>query len=164
MMELSTFNTLDAGRAAALVRPCLDIDRWVLAIVAGRPYASVDDVAQRARTAADPFTDDEVDAALAHHPRIGERATGDTTEAAHSRSEQAGLGIGDAVQQRLIEANRAYEERFGQVFLIRAAGRSAEEILAALAERMGHDEDTERLVVADQLRQIAVLRLQGALS
>lgn len=68
------------------------------------------------------------------------------------------------VQSRLVDGNRAYEKRFGHVFLIRAAGRSSEEILAALEERLTNDPETEKAVMADQLRQIAVLRLQGVLT
>jgi 2-oxo-4-hydroxy-4-carboxy-5-ureidoimidazoline decarboxylase len=44
--------------------------------------------------------------------------------------------------------------------VIRAAGRSAPEILAALEQRLGHDEATERGVVLQQLGEIAVLRLE----
>ena len=55
-----------------------------------------------------------------------------------SRAEQAGVDPSDAaVAAALAEGNRAYEQRFGRVFLIRAAGRSATEILAALTERLG---------------------------
>lgn len=114
-----------------------------------------------AREAANPFTGAELEAALAHHPRIGQQATGSSTEAALSRSEQADLDVGDDVSRRLREGNRAYEERFGRVFLIRAAGRSAEEIVAKLEARLSHDPETEDVVVADQLRQIALLRLAG---
>src|SRR5699024_11243933 len=56
------------------------------------------------------------------------------------------------------------EERFGFVFLIRAAGRSAEEILQSLEERMNNTPEQERLIAADQLRQIAALRLKGMIS
>jgi 2-oxo-4-hydroxy-4-carboxy-5-ureidoimidazoline decarboxylase len=59
----------------------------------------------------------------------------------------------------LVEANRAYEERFGHVFLIRAAGRTAEEMLAALDERLRNDPQTERDVVRRELAQIVRLRL-----
>ena len=61
--------------------------------------------------------------------------------------------------ERLDEGNRRYEERFGRVFLIRAAGRSAEEMLAALEQRLGHDDDTERDVVRRELAEIVRLRL-----
>ena len=163
-IRLSEFNRLSPEVADQLLRPCLDIDRWISALVDHRPYGSVDELMQTARTAADPFTEEEVEAALAHHPRIGQRAEGGSAEAALSRSEQAGLTVDEDVQRRLREGNEAYEERFGRVFLIRAAGRSAEEILAALESRLTNDEETERAIVADQLRQIALLRLAGAVT
>jgi 2-oxo-4-hydroxy-4-carboxy-5-ureidoimidazoline decarboxylase len=158
---LSRFNEADPADAAAAVRPCLDVDRWVEAVVDGRPYPDVEAAVAVARSAADPFTDDELTTALSHHPRIGERASGSTAEADYSRAEQSGVSADAHVQSRLVEGNRAYEERFGHVFLIRAAGRSSEEILAALEDRLTNDPDREKLIMADQLRQIAVLRLQG---
>ena len=163
-LPLSEFNRLSPEAADQLLRPCLDIDRWIRTLVDQRPYASVEELTHTARAAADPFTDEEVKAALAHHPRIGQRAEGASTEATLSRSEQAALTVDDDVQRRLRAGNEAYEERFGRVFLIRAAGRSAEEILAALENRLANDEATEQAVVADQLRQIALLRLAGAVA
>ena len=164
MISLNQFNGLHDADAAPLLRPCLDVDRWVASLVDGRPYLSVDDLFTAARTAANPFTGAELEAALAHHPRIGEQARGGTTEAGLSRTEQAGLAFDDDIHRRLAEGNRAYEQRFGRVFLIRAAGRSSAEILEKLQTRLGNDPDTEDEVVADQLRQIALVRLAGVVS
>ena len=50
------------------------------------------------------------------------------------------------------------------MFLIRAAGRSLPEILTEARRRMTSTPEDERREVAEQLRQIAVLRLEGALS
>lgn len=163
-MSLQQFNDASLEAAAATARACLDIPRWVEEVVSGRPYRAVDDAVAVAQHAAAPFRADEVDRALSHHPRIGERAGGESREAALSRSEQAGLGLDDTVQERLKDANRAYEERFDRVFLIRAAGRTADEILAECQRRLDNTSEQEAREVADQLRQIAVLRLQGALS
>ena len=162
--RLHAFNQLDAAEAAGVLRPCLDVERWVDALVEGRPYRTLPDLFAAAQSAAEPFTRAEVESALAHHPRIGERARGATTEAGMSRSEQAALVLDADVESRLAEGNRAYERRFGRVFLIRAAGRSSEEILAQLQTRLGHDQDTEDDVVADQLRQIALVRLAQVVS
>lgn len=163
-MEFQQFNTAPADEAAELVRACADVERWVEAIVAGRPYASVEDVISTAEQRANPWTDSEVDSALARHPRIGERAQGERADAQMSRREQSGVA-GDAdTQTRLAAGNAAYEAKFGHVFLIRAAGRSAEEILTALQQRLTHTPDQERRIAAEQLREIAVLRLRGALS
>lgn len=163
---LSAFNAADPTRAAATVRPCLDVPRWVDAVVAGRPYSSVEAAVDRAGAVLrdEPLTSEELAAALAHHPRIGERATGASREADLSRGEQAGLGLTASVEDELRAANAAYEDRFDRVFLIRAAGRDAAEILAECRRRTDNDPDTEEREVADQLGQIALLRLEGALS
>ncbi|MGO2745937.1 2-oxo-4-hydroxy-4-carboxy-5-ureidoimidazoline decarboxylase [Microbacterium sp.] len=164
-MELAEFNRADHETAIAVLRPCVDVTRWCETIVDHRPYTSVDALIVTASEAASPFRADEIEAALAHHPRIGERADGSSREASMSRSEQAGVDPADAaVQDALREGNHAYEERFGQVFLIRAAGRRADEILASLQTRLTHTDDEEASIVAQQLREIALLRLKGVIT
>ena len=161
---LATFNAAPTEEARDMLLACADVPRWAEAVVAGRPYSNVDATLTAARTLANPWTEAEVDTALARHPRIGERAHGTDTDAEHSRREQSGLDTHDAdVARRLADGNRAYEERFGHVFLIRAAGRSMEDILAALEQRLTNDAQTERRIAAEQLREIALLRLEGML-
>ncbi len=163
-MTVDEFNQLDAAAAAAVLAACADVDSWVAKLVAERPFGSRDALVERADSAARNWTAGEVDGALAHHPRIGERPRVETigaANAAHSAGEQAGMGKASrSIQQALAEGNVAYEERFGRVFLIRAAGRTADEMLAALTERLANDDATEAAVVAGQLREIALLRLE----
>lgn len=163
-MKLSEFNTLDAGEAGELLLSCAQVDRWASEIAAGRPYASVEELAAATQECANPWTEAEIASALARHPRIGERATGEDADAKMSRNEQARLGIDEDIQRRLDAGNIAYEEKFGFVFLIRAAGRSAEEILEALDQRMTNTPEQERRIAAGELRQIAALRLEGMIS
>jgi 2-oxo-4-hydroxy-4-carboxy-5-ureidoimidazoline decarboxylase len=137
---------------------CLSVPRWADEVLAGEPYADRAAVMARADEAARALTDEELDQALAGHPRIGERG------GAQSQREQAGVdpASGDTAA-RLAAGNAAYEERFGRVFLIRAAGRDAEAILVELDRRLGNDEATERAETVDNLRQIALLRLEALL-
>ncbi|MDQ0031986.1 2-oxo-4-hydroxy-4-carboxy-5-ureidoimidazoline decarboxylase [Arthrobacter bambusae] len=164
-MQLETFNSVDRTDAIAVLRPCLDIQRWVEHVADARPFRDLDSLLDFARETAEPFTPDEVAAAMAHHPRIGERPKAQTTEAAMSRSEQAGVDPGDdGIVTALAEGNLEYEAKFGRVFLIRAAGRTAKEILATLQERLAHTAEEEDTIVAAQLREIALLRLAGIVS
>ncbi|GAB5077465.1 2-oxo-4-hydroxy-4-carboxy-5-ureidoimidazoline decarboxylase [Arthrobacter sp. AD-310] len=164
-MKLAEFNTADPVLAAATLRPCIDVARWVDTVTAARPFDSKDALLAFASGAANPFTPAEVEAAMAHHPRIGERPTAATAEASMSRSEQADVDPSDAgVREALARGNRDYEEKFGRVFLIRAAGRTAPEILQALNERLEHSPAEEDTIVAQQLREIAVLRLEGLIT
>jgi 2-oxo-4-hydroxy-4-carboxy-5-ureidoimidazoline decarboxylase len=108
---------------------------------------------------------EDVAVALAAHPRIGDRVEGSSDEAEASRREQRSMNDADAdTRAALVEDNRAYEERFDHVFLIRAAGRSPGEMLSELRRRLANDEETERAEVTEQLAQITALRVQGLVS
>lgn len=159
MIDIGAFNTLPETDARARLGTCLDVPRWVDTVLAGRPYADSDALVAVADAAA-ALDEAELTRALAKHPRIGERAsTGHDVEL--SSKEQAGVDRSDAeAARRLAAGNRAYEERFDRVFLIRAAGRDAPEILAELERRLGNDDDAERAETVQQLREIALLRLQ----
>ncbi|MGV9597612.1 2-oxo-4-hydroxy-4-carboxy-5-ureidoimidazoline decarboxylase [Streptosporangium sandarakinum] len=81
-------------------------------------------------------------------------------EASWSRREQSGAaGADPAVLAALAEGNRAYEARFGHIYLVRAAGLTAGEMLDRLRARLGNDEETERDVVRTELAGIARLRV-----
>jgi 2-oxo-4-hydroxy-4-carboxy-5-ureidoimidazoline decarboxylase len=163
-MNLDRFNAEPAADLRPVLLSCCDVPSWAEAVLTGRPYADTGAALAVADEAARRFTGDEVDRALAAHPRIGERAAGTHTEAAWSRQEQSGVATSTDVQQALAEGNRAYEERFGRVFLICATGLGADEVLADLRARLDHDPETEAAVVAEELRKIALLRLERVLT
>lgn len=164
-MTLDEFNKAERAAAVAAIRPCLDIDRWVNEIVDARPFSDKKALIDTAQRAAVPLNKNEIDGALAHHPRIGERASGNSPEARISAAEQAALGSSSAELEAALSAGNAeYERRFERVFLIRAAGRSRQEVLAELERRMQNTPDQEIVEVANQLREIAVLRLQGVIT
>lgn len=142
------------------LRACCAADTWLSRMSLARPFASTKAAVALSDDLVLALDDTALDQALGAHARIGERRLGSTTEDRWSRTEQAGaLAVDTDVQERLAEGNRRYQERFGRVFLIRAAGRSAEEMLAALEQRLGHDDDTERDVVRRELAEIVRLRL-----
>jgi 2-oxo-4-hydroxy-4-carboxy-5-ureidoimidazoline decarboxylase len=153
---LPAFNALPDGRAREVLLGCCRAAGWAGKVAAGRPYTSLDSLLAQAGAA---LTDDDVTEALAGHPRIGDARAG--AHGSWSRGEQAGVsGSGGAVLAGLAAGNRAYEERFGHIYLVSAAGRSAAELLAILRDRLSHDPDTERQVTRDELRKINDLRLK----
>lgn len=164
-MLLDEFNKADVATAASVTSVWAQIPAWVDAVVAARPYASVDSLAARARALTSHWTRADLDAALAHHPRIGQRVTGAGAEAEASRTEQASMADAESsVTAAMAAGNAAYEERFGRVFLIRAAGRTPEEMLGELRRRLQNDDEAEAIEASGQLAEIALLRLRGAIS
>ena len=160
--DVAAFNSLSADEAKGLLRTCLDVPRWVDEVEGGRPFAGWPALREAAELAAARLTDAELEAALARHPRIGEGA-GAGHDVEHSRREQSAVDPDDLdTASRLAAGNVAYEQRFDRVFLIRAAGRSAEDILRELDRRLANDDRTERDETVQQLGEIALMRLESA--
>ncbi|MEV7769351.1 2-oxo-4-hydroxy-4-carboxy-5-ureidoimidazoline decarboxylase [Microbacterium sp. NPDC086615] len=160
-MHLHHFNAASTADATAVVRVWADIPGWVDAVVAGRPYADVDALATYAGDLAAVWSPTDLEAALHAHPRIGAKVAGDGAEAAASRREQGSMAsAADDDVAAIAAGNAAYEERFGRVFLIRAAGRTPSEMRAELERRLGNDPDTEIVEATRQLAEIALLRLR----
>lgn len=107
-----------------------------------------------------PPDDGEAAVGTGEPPDGGEATAAEGREASWSRQEQSGVdAAGQAVLDGLAEGNRAYEERFGHVYLVCATGMTAEEMLDRLRERLRNDESTERGVVRTELARITRLRL-----
>lgn len=158
---LGSFNAAPAQDAERIVLACCASGTFAKAIAGGRPYP--DPAALLAAVDAE-FTAlswDDVVEAMSEHPRIGDRAV----RGGISAAEQSGAAAAsDEVRQGLADGNRAYERRFGHVFLICASGLSGQEMLDQLRARLGNDEEAERTVVRAELRKITRLRLTKTLS
>ena len=157
-------NALSETQARAELLRCCGSPSWVDAMLAGRPFADDADVFGAAERAWWELGGDDWLEAFATHPRIGDRAAGDPRHAATrdwSRQEQAGTAVADADTMRALAAgNGEYERRFGHVFLICAARRSATEMLAELRRRLGNAPDVELRVAAQEQAKITRLRLE----
>lgn len=148
-MTLATFNDLDREQAVEALLSCCTAPEWAGRVADARPFPSIEKLLDTAEAALAPA---DLDAALCGHPRIGDRAA-----SGRSAAEQG--GVGDHVLDALVQANRAYEDRFGRVYLVCAAGRSGEELLADLTARLDHDDETERRTALRELAAINRLRL-----
>ena len=157
------FNSLPRNEAIELLTRCCAAPVWVSGVLAARPYADRSALEQVASSLAGGLDASGVSAALAAHPRIGERSQSASVEEGWSRAEQGSVSRDADTSQRLAEANRLYEARFGRVFLICATGLSGERILASLTDRLANESQVEQVVVREELRKIALLRLAKAL-
>jgi OHCU decarboxylase len=167
-VTLDELNTLPAERAAEMFRACCGASRWVDEMVARRPFASTDTVLAMADDIWRAMGPGDWHEAFAHHPRIGEREgapTQDARAASWSTAEQSSVASANRLtQEQLAEINRAYEARFGYIYIVCASGRSADELLAIAARRLGNAPDDELRVAAEEQRQITHLRLRKLLS
>lgn len=155
---VAAFNAAAAGDAGRDVARCCASRAFVSAIVAGRPYHDAAAVSAAVDAAFATLGWADIAEAVADHPRIGGPAAG------WSAGEQAGAAAAPPdVASELADGNRAYEQRFGHVFLVCASGLSAAELLARLRARLPNDQETERRIVAAELRKITQLRMRKLL-
>lgn len=155
---LVELNAGSEAAAQAALLPCCASPVWARAVAAARPFGDVEHVYAAADAAIAAMGEADIDQALAGHPRIGERSSG--PEPGWSREEQSGVdGAGEATRRRIAAGNLAYEERFRRIYLVCATGRSADELLAMLEQRLTNSPEAERAVVREELRRITRLRL-----
>lgn len=162
------FDAAPVDQATAALEPVCASSRWIAALLAGRPYASLAAVNAASDAALDALDWADLEQALAAHPRIGERAAGDSTEARWSRAEQSGAmtdatadtaDTADDTAEQLRAGNVEYEQHFGFVFLICATGLDAPEMLRQLRARMSNPVAAEHEVVRAELKDIVARRL-----
>jgi 2-oxo-4-hydroxy-4-carboxy-5-ureidoimidazoline decarboxylase len=153
-----------AAEAAGELRICCGAERWVDRMLARRPFGSLEAARAAAREEWFALSTDDWKQAFVHHPRIGDvsalRARFGEAAAALSAREQAGVaGADEGVLQRLLESNREYEWRFGYLFIVCASGKTAEQMLQMLRERLRNDPGDEILIAAREHANICDLRL-----
>lgn len=117
------------AHAAPLVGPLL----------AGVPYASVDDVMDRASALADSLSETDRVAVLASHPRLGASPAGLPPLSAR---EQGGTSDAATLRQ-LAELNDDYERRFGFRCVIFVAGRPKQALVPVMRERLAREREAE---------------------
>lgn len=155
------------GRATQLLKACCGSSRWVSAMVARRPFGSLDAVLSSADEIWESLQPDDWLEAFAHHPRIGEQKSAiaqDARGSAWSGSEQSGLERApDSVRGELSEANAEYEKRFGYIYIVCATGKTAEEMVALARERLRNSPRVELAIAAEEQRRVTQLRIQKLL-
>jgi 2-oxo-4-hydroxy-4-carboxy-5-ureidoimidazoline decarboxylase len=155
---LERFNELALAQACGELRRCCAAERWAKQVANGRPYDSVEELRQAANEAWHVLDEYDWREAIKHHPRIGERTRG------WSREEQSGVATAsDETRDRLAAGQRAYEKKFGYIFLICATGKSGDDTVTDLEARLGNSAETELAVAAEELRKITILRLEKLL-
>ena len=152
-----------ADEARELLRGCCGATAWVERMTARRPFGSHEGLLRAARDEWFALGPGDWLEAFSHHPKIGDRESlrQRFARTAHlSEREQSGVeGAPEDVLTALAEGNRAYEAKFGFIFIVCATGKSAAEMLQLLRDRLPNPPDVELRVAAEEQAKITELRL-----
>lgn len=166
-MTIDQLNRLPADEARAVLERCCGCPAWVERMVARRPFVNLNHLLGIAHAFWMGLTPGDWREAFAQHPRIGDleslkRRFAATADLA-GREQVAVAAASRATLEALAQGNRAYEERFGYIFIVFASGRSADEMLVLLRQRLENDPETELKIAAKEQWKIMRLRLDTLL-
>lgn len=161
---IAMLDSLDDAALHAELKTCCGSTAWVHAMTKARPYGSLAHLQKKSEDAFAKLTKEDWLEAFHAHPRIGEKKAATSTgaqAASWSKGEQSRVDNADAATlAALAEANRAYEQKFGHIYIVCATGKSANELLEIAKSRLGSDAATELARAAAEQRKITALRLE----
>ena len=168
MHDLAWLNSLSAEDAAKELRQCCGSRRWAELLSNDRPYSTLAILLTQADLVWWTLTPFDWLEAFRSHPKIGEKKAGnDVSTQSQQWSGQEQAGVSSASQttvDSLAALNSAYEQKFGFIFIICATGKTSEEMLVALRQRLQNDSDTELRLAAAEQAKITQLRLKKLLT
>ncbi|OZG70136.1 OHCU decarboxylase [Hahella sp. CCB-MM4] len=163
-MGLETVNQQSMEEARHTFMQCCTSSAWVERMAASRPYMGAESLFKIADRHWAELGESDFLEAFEGHPKIGDvnslRAKYANTKAL-AGAEQSGVNVAtDETLKALADGNTAYEEKFGFIFIVCATGKSAEEMLELLNQRLPNDRDTELRNAAEEQRKITRIRLE----
>lgn len=167
-MTLENFNKPSTGEVSEELFKCCGSSSWVKYLSKKIPFESVEQLKNKSDKIW--FSLDEKDwlEAFTHHPKIGdikslEKKFVSTKEWASN--EQSGVNTATQnVLTELKELNDEYERKFGYIFIVCATGKSAEEMLSILKQRLTNDLPEEIKIAAKEQNKITHLRIDKLFS
>ncbi len=163
-MTLEELNKISQPQLKEELLKCCGSSTWVKMMMAYFPADSMEGLLEQAEEIWYECSEDDWKEAFAHHPKIGdvESLTKKFASTAQWASgEQSGVNTAaTGTITALAEGNRLYEEKFGYIFIVCATGKSAEEMLTLLRDRLTNDPEKEIKIAAAEQNKITKLRLQ----
>lgn len=161
---MSNFNTLPEKEAINLLMQCNTSEKWCKKLANQRPYADFEELLQKADAIWSQSGESDLLEAFEGHPEIGDISTlrekYKNTAASAGREQSAVNTASEAVLQALSRDNKAYKDKFGFIFIVCATGKSAEEMLHLLQERLANSRQQELQNAADEQAKITRIRLE----
>ena len=162
---MQDFNHLSETELRVNLSNCCGSQTWVRAVIEKLPYVDAQSLLQKAQSA---WYNECIEAdwleAFMHHPRIGDKknVSEKAKDSIHlAVGEQSGVEDGDTrLLLRLHAANIAYEANFGFTYIICATGKSGEEMLDLLEDRLKNTVEEEMRIAMGEQWKITLIRLK----
>jgi 5-hydroxyisourate hydrolase/2-oxo-4-hydroxy-4-carboxy-5-ureidoimidazoline decarboxylase len=161
-MHLQNFNQFSPEKAAEFLFSCCGSRFWVEKLLAFSPFSSERKLLEKTTEIwYEQCSQADWLESFLHHPKIGDLSR---LKEKFAGKEQAGVdSASDAVIEKLAVRNQQYEAQNGFIFIVCATGKSAEEMLHLLEDRLQNSREEELKVAMGEQQKITLIRLQKLL-
>jgi 2-oxo-4-hydroxy-4-carboxy--5-ureidoimidazoline (OHCU) decarboxylase len=157
---LDAFNGLSLRKAVHALYECCNSVTMAGDLAKGRPYPNHDTLFRRADALLFALSEESIDDILQAYPKVGSRPG-----SARSHAEQCALWDDrPGVMQLLDSSAHSYATKFGFEFVMHVRDCApVSAVIAAIADRMHNDTETERKVVLNEIARLNRSRLERML-
>jgi 2-oxo-4-hydroxy-4-carboxy-5-ureidoimidazoline decarboxylase len=163
-MTIAEFDHLNIEKKRKILEQCCGSSAWVEKMLTIPPAEDLIDLFEDAEEKWYECKEADWREAFLHHPKIGDLNSIKekfASTAVFAAGEQSSVkDASEKVLQSLAEANAAYEKKFGYIFIVSAAGKSAEEMLGILTARLNNNSEEEIKIAMEEQNKITRLRLE----
>jgi 5-hydroxyisourate hydrolase/2-oxo-4-hydroxy-4-carboxy-5-ureidoimidazoline decarboxylase len=161
-MNVQEFNKAEKAVAEKELFACCGSEKWVSLLMEHFPFASAEDLVSKATDIwYNKCLADDWRASFSHHPKIGDVSS---LKKKYAGDEQSGVTSASASTiESLAKANEDYENKFGFIFIVCATGKSAEEMLRLLKDRLSNNIHQELNIAMGEQHKITIIRLKKLL-
>jgi len=159
----SFINQLSKEQVLDLFMQCNTSQKWCMRMEQNRPFSDSQSMLETADQHWELSTEEDYLEAFEGHPEIGDVST--LREKYRNTEKLAGheqSGVNTANEntlELLAQGNHDYKEKFGFIFIVCATGKSAEEMLQLLQQRLPNNRKQELENAAEEQRKITQIRL-----
>ena len=163
-MTIAEFDHLPTENKKTFLLQCCGSSAWVNKMLTVFPVEDLVELLEAAEKKWDECNEEDWKEAFDHHPKIGDINSLKekyANTAQWASAEQSGINAAsENVMEELAKANEDYEKKFGNIFIVCATGKSAEQMLGMLKERLNNNNEEEIKIAAAEQLSIIKLRLE----
>lgn len=163
-MTITEFDQLAKEKKKVLLEQCCGSSAWTNKMSDSLPVGNLSELLDLAEEKWYECNRNDWLEAFEHHPMIGDinslkkKYASTLTLATH---EQSGvISATEELLKELAKTNTAYKNKFGYIFIVCASGKSAEQMLQLITQRITNDTETEIKIAMEEQNKITKLRLE----
>jgi 2-oxo-4-hydroxy-4-carboxy-5-ureidoimidazoline decarboxylase len=162
-VTIAEFEHLESKNKRDELFKCCGSNEWVINLLSKFPMSSVPEIKSASDQTWFSLKEEDWKEAFTHHPKIGDmealKKKFASTSAWAEGEQSAVKSAATEVLNELKRANEQYEKKFGYIFIVCATGKSADEMLKLLNERLPNSPQEEIAVAMKEQNKITHLRL-----